>query len=157
LDVLIPLWPTADFNKVSKIVLSKYVGKSSSFCLLNRGTRDLPSILTSLEGNSTISASVGNMSMLLTCCGIKPIDGIRTSKYKYFRKLDDPNQNVHLFDLENDPLEEQNIATTKPDVVEKMEKTMNQIIQKSTKIEPIEMSDDEAKEVEAELKKLGYI
>jgi len=83
--------------------------------------------------------------------------GIRTSQYKYFRTKDDSNQNMYLFDLKNDPLEEQNIATTKPQVVEKMEKTLNQIIQKSTKIESIEMSDDEAKEVEAELKKLGYI
>ncbi len=76
---------------------------------------------------------------------------------KFFLEVDEHNQNVYLLDLKNDPLEEQNIATTKPDVVEKMEKTMNQIIQKSTKIESIEMSDDEAKEVEAELKKLGYI
>lgn len=105
---------------------------------------DLPTYLESTIFHTLLKSAVGHR-------------GIRTSKYKYFRKLDDSNQNVHLFDLENDPLEEQNIATTKPDVVEKMEKTMNQIIQKSTKIEPIEMSDDEAKEVEAELKKLGYI
>jgi len=105
---------------------------------------DLPTYLESTIFDTLLKSAVGHR-------------GIRTSKYKYFRKLDDPNQNVHLFDLENDPLEEQNIATTKPDVVEKMEKTMNQIIQKSTKIEPIEMSDDETKEVEAELKKLGYI
>ncbi len=105
---------------------------------------DLPTYLESTIFHTLLKSAVGHR-------------GIRTSKYKYFRKLDDPNQNVHLFDLENDPLEEQNIATIKPDVVEKMEKIMNQIIQKSTKIEPIEMSDKEAKEVEAELKKLGYI
>ncbi len=52
---------------------------------------DLPTYLESTIFDTLLKSAVGHR-------------GIRTSKYKYFRKLDDPNQNVHLFDLENDPL-----------------------------------------------------
>ena len=45
--------------------------------------------------------------------------GIRTFQYKYFRDKDDPKKKVHLFDLENDPLEENNIAEKMTEVVEK--------------------------------------
>ena len=43
--------------------------------------------------------------------------GIRTSKYKYWRSRDDSKKNVCLFDLENDPNEEKNIASDQIDVI----------------------------------------
>ena len=36
--------------------------------------------------------------------------GIRTDKYKYFRFARNPDENVHLYDLKNDPFENINIA-----------------------------------------------
>ena len=45
--------------------------------------------------------------------------GVRTSQYKYFRDKDDPKKKVHLFDLENDPLEENNIA----EIIDPLKKT----------------------------------
>jgi len=86
--------------------------------------------------------------------------GIRTSQYKYFRDKDDPKKKVHLFDLENDPLEENNIAEKIPDVVEKMENSLKKLhgdsgfdYEEADKI----MNEDEAKKVEMELRKLGYV
>ena len=38
--------------------------------------------------------------------------GIRTSEFKYFRDRDDSTKNIHLYDLREDPLEENNIAET---------------------------------------------
>jgi len=53
--------------------------------------------------------------------------GLRTSKYKYLRNDDDVNQNVELYDLRNDPLEEKNIADEFPEIVKNMENNLNQI------------------------------
>ena len=50
--------------------------------------------------------------------------GVRTSKYKYFRKIDSKNENISLFDLEKDPLEEKNIADLNKDIVSTMEKIL---------------------------------
>jgi arylsulfatase A-like enzyme len=49
--------------------------------------------------------------------------GIRTSKYKYFRSAS--NKKIHLYDLENDPLEEENIFENNHDLMIKMEKLLN--------------------------------
>lgn len=88
----------------------------------------------------------------------KNVIGVRTSKYKYFRIRDESAKNVHLYDLESDPLEENNIVKTSSEIAEKMEGMLIQI-QKNSKetIEFEEMSDEEAKNVEDELKKLGYL
>ena len=88
----------------------------------------------------------------------KNVIGVRTSKYKYFRIRNESAKNVHLYDLESDPLEENNIVKTSSEIAEKMEEMLIQI-QKNSKetIEFEEMSDEEAKNVEDELKKLGYL
>ena len=43
--------------------------------------------------------------------------GIRTDKYKYFRNRYSKNLDVHLFDLENDPFEDENIAKKSKNLV----------------------------------------
>ena len=47
--------------------------------------------------------------------------GIRTSKYKYFRASRDSKKNVNLYDLENDPYENNNIAQTHKQLVARLE------------------------------------
>jgi len=88
------------------------------------------------------------------------IIGVRTSQYKYFRDKDDPKKKVHLFDLENDPLEEKNIAEKMTDVVGKMENSLKNLHgdNKFDYEETDEETDNaEAKKVEMELRKLGYV
>lgn len=86
--------------------------------------------------------------------------GIRTSQYKYFRDKNDPKKKVHLFDLENDPLEEKNIAKKMTDVVGKMENSLKNLHgdNRFDYEETDEKTDNaEAKKVEMELRKLGYV
>ena len=88
----------------------------------------------------------------------KAVIGIRTSSYKYFRSLKNPTDNYHLYDLKNDPLEEKNLAKEMPEKIAEMEKLLD-TIRKETPFQtkPEKYSDSDAKRVEEELKKLGYI
>lgn len=83
------------------------------------------------------------------------IVGIRTSKYKYYRERKNPKKNVCLFNLEDDPLERENIADLSPEIVESMERYLIKF-EKTNQI--IKSEDDEkTKEIENELKKMGYV
>jgi len=88
---------------------------------------------------------------------IGKIVGVRTSKYKYWRSRTDSKKDVYLFDLENDPNEEKNIVNEQIDVVNTMEELLKNIMQNSPKIDDNKLSKDEDEEIEAELRKLGYI
>ena len=81
--------------------------------------------------------------------------GIRTSKFKYFRSRKNLNENVNLYDLQIDPLERNNLADSKPEIITSMEKMLDKFQKQSTNLE---LEDDEnTKKIEQELKKLGYI
>ncbi len=82
--------------------------------------------------------------------------GIRTSKYKYFRDKDNSNHRVYLFNLENDPYEENNIAKDNSTIVKDMEEIIFDKQSKS-KQNNSQYSEDELKNIEKELKKMGYI
>ena len=88
----------------------------------------------------------------------QPCVGIRTSKLKYFRSLDNPNDEIHLYDLVTDPLEENNIAEINTKLVNEMEQILVKIRKElDRKFESPELSNEDEKKIEAELKKLGYI
>ena len=85
--------------------------------------------------------------------------GIRTSKYKYFRDRFDNSKNIHLFDIENDPLEENNIFENNLTIVNSMEIELQKINPNNDfsfkKLDQLSNDDEQkAKEI---LKKLGYI
>ena len=84
------------------------------------------------------------------------IIGIRTSEYKYLRSRDDPNKNIQLFDLKNDPLEEKNIADENADTVKKMEEILTQFM-KYSNMDGEVLSDEEIKKAKETLLRLGYI
>ncbi len=81
--------------------------------------------------------------------------GIRTSQFKYFRDSNDPKKRIHLFNLQTDPLEENNVAENSPKIISNMENILSQILENKSEIEP-EFNEDETKAIEEELKKLGY-
>jgi len=84
--------------------------------------------------------------------------GIRTSKYKYFRNEKDSSKNIHLYDLENDLLEEKNIAKDFTNIVGEMEDILKKIKNPNLKQNvDTHIDDDEIKKIEEELKKLGYV
>ena len=85
--------------------------------------------------------------------------GIRTPKFKYFRNRKNPKTNLHLFDLENDPLEISNISGQNPEIVKQLENALSQInstgnfeFQKT-----YELSNNETEKAKKILRDLGYI
>ncbi|SVA85583.1 uncharacterized protein METZ01_LOCUS138437, partial [marine metagenome] len=74
------------------------------------------------------------------------------------------NKNIHLYDLENDPYEDNNIADRDKKIVEEMEDILKKIIngfslEKGCSLEDSdeELGTEESNMVEKQLKKMGYI
>jgi arylsulfatase A-like enzyme len=83
--------------------------------------------------------------------------GIRTPQFKYFRRVGNPKESIHLYDLINDPFEENNIFSKNEKIIFEMEKEILKI-KKNNPVSDLEDLDDlETKKVEDELRKLGYI
>jgi arylsulfatase A-like enzyme len=82
--------------------------------------------------------------------------GIRTSKYKFIQNIHDDKKSYELYDLQNDPLEEKNIASTNNEQIEQLKKSLQIIRSKKALNQNVEYDDDEERRIEKELKKLGY-
>jgi len=84
--------------------------------------------------------------------------GIRTPEWKYFRHARNSQEEIHLYDLKNDPYENQNIAKEKPVIVKSMEEKISKILDHPLSSE-LHMEDnlEEKKLIEDELKKMGYL
>tara|TARA_B110001454_G_scaffold189471_1_gene188096 strand:- start:55 stop:1380 length:1326 start_codon:yes stop_codon:yes gene_type:complete len=83
--------------------------------------------------------------------------GFRTSTHKYVRSRNSPKENVQLYDLKNDPDEKLNLALSNTKLVKEMETTLQKIRGELNEDLPDNYSDSETKEIENELRKLGYI
>jgi len=89
--------------------------------------------------------------------GKDKVIGIRSSNFKYFRDLNNTGRVLHLYDLKNDSLEENNIANKSKSVLKNLEEELLKIRSGSyEKYEEDEISEEETKAIEEELKKLGY-
>tara|TARA_B110000467_G_scaffold162850_1_gene187198 strand:+ start:66 stop:1262 length:1197 start_codon:yes stop_codon:yes gene_type:complete len=140
----IDIFPTI-FDLI-EIPIDNYIrGKSVSNLLNDEHYLERPLMLdgASSESKSKISNTVG----------------IRTSKYKYFRDRFDNSKNIHLFDIENDPLEEINIFKNNQTIIDNMEMELQKINPDNDfsfkKLDQLSNDNEEkAKEI---LKKLGYM
>ena len=86
--------------------------------------------------------------------------GIRTSKFKYFRDRMNPKNNVNLFNLEEDPHEENNIVNEQQEVAQKMENLLLEIKSDgnfNNQVEEDILDDEDVSIINEELKKMGYI
>lgn len=81
--------------------------------------------------------------------------GIRTSKYKYFRDKNNSKNRIHLYDLENDPFEDLNIASSNVNKINEFEQMLSEIQKDSENI--LENDELDSEEIENELRKLGYV
>ena len=81
--------------------------------------------------------------------------GIRTSKFKYFRNRKNLEQNIHLYNLLDDPLEKNNIAKQFPKIVNILENELKKFENQKPICEIKENIKNN--EIEEELKKMGYI
>lgn len=81
--------------------------------------------------------------------------GIRTSQFKFIRSKKNPSVQ-ELYDLSNDPYEENNIASHSRNITDKLNKILNDLLNKPKyRSEPTDKKD--RKKIEDELKKLGYL
>ena len=85
--------------------------------------------------------------------------GIRTEKLKYFRDRFDEGKNVHLYDLENDPMEEYNIYDKNPEIIKTMEYELKKINSNRdfSFQQTNEINDLNAKKAKDLLRDLGYV
>jgi len=82
--------------------------------------------------------------------------GTQTTNYRYFRNSNNSENDVHLYDIINDPYENENIASIKPEIVLKMEQLL-QNFKKDSSNQNTTLDEDEEKMISDELKKLGYL
>jgi arylsulfatase A-like enzyme len=81
--------------------------------------------------------------------------GLRTSKFKFIKSHDNLKKSMFLFDLKNDPQEENNIASTSPDIVNQMENLLMKY--RKNKSKSFVTDDEQTAKIKEELKKMGYI
>lgn len=91
---------------------------------------DGKSLLPTLAGNSEkLPVYIESASTDPNTPGL--VVGIRTSKYKYFRSRNRQDGKTFLFDLQNDPLEKSNIASSNQEIVKDMEEILQSLLAKS--------------------------
>ena len=83
--------------------------------------------------------------------------GLRTSKYKYFRAARNPKENANLYDLKNDPYENNNIVETNKELVTQFEKNILQLEKDNFSEYEEKISEKELQRISNELKRLGYM
>ena len=83
--------------------------------------------------------------------------GIRTSSYKYFRSTYNAKENVHLYDLENDPYENNNIARSHKQLVVRFENKILELQKDNLSKYKEKIPDEEIEEISNELYKMGYL
>ena len=128
---------------------------------------DLPQINEDVDGESFVpllqNESSSSNPIYLETASIEMDDvlgkmiGIRTSEYKYFRSRKSSKEKIHLYDLKNDPLEENNLAKINLELVKQMESILSNFLITFDDNASEKLSDEEAKIVENELKRLGYM
>ena len=83
--------------------------------------------------------------------------GLRSLHYKYFRSRSNPNNMIHLYALTEDPLELHNIADVNIEIVENMEAKLQNFLKNDNDEKVDEITIEDRKKIEDELRKLGYI
>jgi len=107
----IDIYPTI-FQQVGLDISDKIDGVSLIPLISGSDMKEHPAIL-----ESRINVKEGITSNTI---------GVRTSKFKYFRNINDEKKDVTLYDLSKDPLEEENIQESKKEIVFEMENILKE-------------------------------
>jgi len=150
--------------KLPQMIISQQVSLADIFPTIC-GLIDLPPYNITTDGRSLVPLINGNSQKehpiyLHTMPYEKesPLDkiGIRTSKYKYFRNSKNSKKDIHLYDLEDDPYENNNISKNNLPIIEKMEKLLQDMQNDTLELDNT-LSKEEEEKISKELRKLGYI
>ena len=83
--------------------------------------------------------------------------GIRNNEYKYFRFARNLNENVHLYDLKEDPYENNNIADENKELILEFERKITEFEKNDLSNDDDDLSEEELTKISGQLKKLGYM
>ena len=83
--------------------------------------------------------------------------GVRTGNYKYFRSSHNLKENINLYDLKNDPFENNNIAEANEELVARFEQILMEMQKDNFSQDEDEENQEELQKIEYELKKMGYM
>ena len=83
--------------------------------------------------------------------------GIRNNEYKYFRFARNLNENVHLYDLKQDPYENNNIADENKELILEFERKITEFEKNDLSNDDDDLSEEELTKISGQLKKLGYM
>ncbi len=162
-----------DLIKVPLLFIGKGVKKSKMISKQTRHVDIFPTIYeligekiedASIDGRSNIPLIEGqemdDLPVYIETGSKSPrevgrVIGVRTNNFKYFRSRNNSKENVNLYDLKNDPDEENNIQDE--NLIMKMENMLLEMINKSKSSTTDNITDDEAVKLEDELRKMGYI
>ena len=114
------------------------------------------SLLPLIDGKKMDEEPASIQNHLLEPNDTDIVIGIRTSQYKYFRSINDKKTKLRLFDLKNDPTEQNDISSNSPDIINQMENLLSKIRTVHTSNND-DIQDDYEQEIKDELKKMGYI
>ena len=82
--------------------------------------------------------------------------GLRTGKYKYIAAPDDPAIAQEVYDLETDPRERHNLASSRPELAAQLKEQLTGI-QNGAISTAVRMSAEEEALIKGRLEALGYV
>ena len=82
--------------------------------------------------------------------------GLRNSEFKFIQDIDGNSQSYELYDLTNDPNEEKNLVSAKPEQIEIFKKELFEIRKNKISQSDSKFDYNEKQKIDDVLKKLGY-
>jgi arylsulfatase A-like enzyme len=116
-----------------------------------------PSLLPVMRGEDTADRpAVTEALQTMLHDSVNRLLGLRTGKYKYIAAPDDPSVSQEVYDLEADPREQQNLATSRPELLTELREQLT-TIQSGKTSTAVRMSADEEALIKGRLEALGYV
>ena len=119
-----------------------------SFLNMLKDKFDKKEIFAYIEVGINAGQLIGNKSFL------PEVIGIRTQNFKYYRHRIDKEKYVHLYNLKNDPLEKENIASSNLEKICEFEIILSKLLENNNTQNISPKNKEDAIEL---LKKLGYV
>jgi len=116
-----------------------------------------PSLLPVMRGEDTLDRPAMTEAMqTMLHDSVNRLIGLRTGQYKYIAAPDNPSVPQEVYDLEADPRERINLASSRPELLAELSQQLSGIQNGATST-AIRMSADEERLIKERLEALGYV
>jgi len=139
-----------EFNKIAyPLIFLSFLSRASEIIGKKIHAKfDKKEIFAYIEVGINAGQLIGNKSFL------PEVIGIRTQNFKYYRHRIDKKKYVHLYNLKNDPLEKENIASSNLEKICEFEIILSKLLENNNTQNISPKNKEDAIEL---LKKLGYV